>query len=1025
MKSVTIGRMGSKRRFSIFAATLIWSATFLFPSPAESQWRPTRHFTVREGLVQSQVSGITQDANGYVWVATQGGLCRFDGQAFRRFTRVDGLPDNVVNAVAANQSDVWIATDLAAVAHWDGASITTHLDIPQSEGQQLSGVLALDNGTILVSSNRGLMAYRDGDWTRLHDQAVHGLTEGAGGRALAIGDTLLSIDQGLVPSPLMEPEEDRHLIAAAENSDSTWMGFRPHELALIQDGAVRWMTPDIDGQIITLLADESGTGLWIGTDQGLWRRHENGVYEEISVWPNQQRLEVSALLKDREDNLWVGTWGSGLFQVPPSPWTLFTKETGFPAYSAWAFSEGQDGCIWMATTNAGVVSWCGDHWGPTLGLEEGLPSETVFTLAHDGEGSLWIGTVEGVCRKTASDLRCWDTDDGLEDDFVRHLIPRKSGGMWMATDLGLGMWDGAHWNFWGPEQGLPGQMVRSIAEDSTGRLWMVVDAVGVSAFDGTSFELFDEDDGLPTDRAWTLALSSRGELLVGTDSGLWILDTEAGGPGKVVGVEDGLPNGSVIAVTQDLNGRIWAGTTHGISVISPDGNVLRTFTAHEGLSDTEAAEGAAWRDSGGRLWLGTAYGITVVDPTRLSRNLIAPEVVLENASSDGKTHPGFHPISTTDQGSTLSMRIDPSTTHLRFDFAAPSFVAPELVRFRLAMTCFGEDFSPPTTDRHVTYYALPPGKYRFGIQAVNNDGVPSAKPLWVDLDVRPPWYRTRVFQFLAILAAALLGAGLLHLRNRGRLKRKAWLEEEVKQRTSDLDTANRQIQEQNRQLTELSLTDPLTGLGNRRALAEILPIEMSILKREVIRLGPGDNIGEYHASVIMMIDLDHFKAVNDRWGHDIGDQALALCGNVLLDEMRECDQAVRWGGEEFVILARGMNRDGTLVLAQRILDRFNQCHIEGPDGTEIPIRASFGFLQIPMGTTDFQSSDRWPRLIDVADRLMYVAKERGRARSSGLVWRKGDLPEVSANRNCESLISDLKAIPDAMELVELEPSPEP
>ncbi len=90
----------------------------------------------------------------------------------------------------------------------------------------------------------------------------------------------------------------------------------------------------------------------------------------------------------------------------------------------------------------------------------------------------------------------------------------------------------------------------------------------------------------------------------------------------------------------------------------------------------------------------------------------------------------------------------------------------------------------------------------------------------------------------------------------------------------------------------------------------------------------------------------------------------------------------------------------------------------------IPIRASFGFLQIPLGTADFHSSDQWPRLIEVADRLMYRAKEKGRARSIGLVWRDGELPDVSARQNCDNLLRDLDAIPGAMELVELKPSVE-
>ncbi len=1022
LNSGTIDKMGLKSGFSIVSVIGLLAVGMLFPSQAECQWRPTRHFTVREGLVQSQISGIVQDADGYLWVATQGGLCRFDGQTFRRFTRPNGLPDNVVNAVDTLGSEAWIATDLAGIARWDGASITPLPDLPLPQDQRLSGIQVLEDGTVLVSSDKGLLTYKDNQWTLIDEDPVFGLVQGFGGRVIALGRVPVSIDQRLDPSPLTELKDDQQLVAVSENSDHIWIAVLRNTLGLIQGDDIVWMTPDIDGEIITLLADDHGSGLWIGTDQGLWRRNENGVTEEILLQPREHRLQVSTLLKDREGNVWVGTWGAGLFQIPPTPWTLFTRETGFPAHSAWAFSEDGDGCTWMATSDGGVVSWCGDHWGPTLGSEEGLPNDAVFTLAHDAEGALWVGTFHGVCRKTDSNLQCWGTDDGLRNDFIRHIIPRKAGGVWMATDHGLAMWDGSHWQFWGQAEGLPGTMVRSLAEDSDGRVWMAMDAVGIASFDGTTFTLFDEDDGLPTERVWTLALSSRGKLLVGTDAGLWIRDVNDDGSGVVIGIEGGLPSESVIAVTEDLNGRVWAGTTHGVSVISPDGEVLRTFTAHEGLSDSEAAEGAAWRDSHGRLWLGMAYGVTVVDPTLLTRNLVAPEVVLENARSNGKTHPEFHVISTTGDDDTLALRIDPSITHLRFDYAAPSFVAPELVRFRLALTCFSEQFSPPTTDRHITYHALPAGKYRFGVQAVNNDGIPSAKPLWVDLDVRPPWYKTRWFQLLAILGAALLGAGVLHIRNRGRLKRKAWLEEEVKQRTSDLNSANRQIQEQNRQLTELSRTDPLTGLGNRRALADVLPVEMSILEREVIRLGPGDSIGDYHGEVLMMIDLDYFKAINDRWGHDVGDQALERCGNVLLEEMRECDQAVRWGGEEFVVLARGMDRKSALVFAQRVLDRFNNCRLEGPDGTLIAIRASLGFLQIPLGTTDYQTSDQWPQLIDVADRLMYLAKERGRARSVGLVWRDGGMPDVSAQQNCENLLRDIEAIPDSMELIELEPS---
>ncbi|MEN8163344.1 MAG: two-component regulator propeller domain-containing protein, partial [Acidobacteriota bacterium] len=277
--------MGLKRHFSVAAVAGLWAVEMLIPSSAECQWRPTRQFTVRDGLVQSQISEIAQDADGYLWVATQGGLCRFDGQTFRRFTREDGLPDNVVNGVDTLGSEAWIATDLAGIAHWDGTSFTNIPDLPLPEGEMLTGVRALSDGTILVTSNEGVLAYRNHHWTLIDDRPSWVLLKGTGDRSISIGHTPLSIDKDLKISPLIELKEEQNLLAAAENPDHTWIALQPHTLSLIQGSDVRWMTPDIDGEITTLLADESGSGLWIGTDQGLWRRHEDGVVEKMFIEP--------------------------------------------------------------------------------------------------------------------------------------------------------------------------------------------------------------------------------------------------------------------------------------------------------------------------------------------------------------------------------------------------------------------------------------------------------------------------------------------------------------------------------------------------------------------------------------------------------------------------------------------------------------------------------------------------------------------------------------------------------------------
>ncbi len=236
-----------------------------------------------------------------------------------------------------------------------------------------------------------------------------------------------------------------------------------------------------------------------------------------------------------------------------------------------------------------------------------------------------------------------------------------------------------------------------------------------------------------------------------------------------------------------------------------------------------------------------------------------------------------------------------------------------------------------------------------------------------------------------MLAGGLFGAGIFHLRNREQRKRQAWLEDEVEKRTEDLDEANRRISEQNRQLTELSRTDPLTGLGNRRVLAETLPVEMSILQREARSLDPTAMV-EFQGAVVLLMDIDHFKTINDQWGHDAGDVVLKACAEILVSELREGDQAVRWGGEEFVVLSRRLDRSGAIGLAQRVLDCFSERTIDLPRGSTVALSASFGFVQIPLGLSGQLSGEQWQRYIDLADRLLYIAKNRGRGRALGLVW---------------------------------------
>jgi diguanylate cyclase (GGDEF)-like protein len=268
----------------------------------------------------------------------------------------------------------------------------------------------------------------------------------------------------------------------------------------------------------------------------------------------------------------------------------------------------------------------------------------------------------------------------------------------------------------------------------------------------------------------------------------------------------------------------------------------------------------------------------------------------------------------------------------------------------------------------------------------------------------------------ALVAAA---AGWLHMRLAAERRLQQRLEEQVARRTAELNQANSRIKEQNQLLEELSRTDPLTELANRRVLAEQLPTEMAVLQREISRLAP-THLAAHHGATLMMIDLDHFKEVNDRWGHEAGDEVLRRISASLAGCLREVDLAVRWGGEEFLVLGRGVDRSGASRLARRLLVAIANTTVTVDGETTCSVTGSIGFLCYPLAVDGLVDPREWRLLVDLADRLMFEAKQRGRARACGLVWLEGARPETSEAEAVSHVLTNPSQPPAGMEFVEIE-----
>jgi len=979
-------------------------------SGAAAQWTPKRHFTMREGLAQSQVTALAQDAFGYLWASTQGGISRYDGRRFRSFTMRQGLPDDVVTAMAPDtRGGLWLGTDSGLMAYWDGNAIRPRPAPEPDQRASITGLGLTSNSRLWVGTSRGLWRYRKGAYIKILDDPVQQIvTDPATGAWVLAGNIYHCMAEDCRPEPVPAHSGLGSLSVIRPYGGGLWVADRLGQAVFIRDGriALSWTTPVLEAD--ALLPVSTGE-IWMGGRNGFWRCTGRGPCTRQTFRSAEADLRVSALLRDHEDSLWIGTWGNGLYQQPARAFTFFDLESGLPSSTIWSFAEDRQGCMRMATNSAGVISWCEGRWGRPLTTAHGLPSDRILSLRTDARDGLWIGTDKGIAYEDPSGrVKTWNARSGAPQDSVDALALDSKGDLWAGTDRGLARYARGVWSSLGREAGFPGDLVRGLAVDKTGILWAATRDAGVVRWDGSNFRKFGAREGLPSERVWCILADSRNRIWAGTGRGLWIHPPD-GGPDRIVSDPALLPSLTILFLIEDAEGMIWAGTTRGVARITPEGRVVKVFTAVSGFSDSEAAENAVFIDSRGRMWFGMSNGVTRVDSIRIGRNFTAPPVVLERILVNGEPLRTGLPLSNRVDRPDAELNLRSGVRELRFEFAALSFVAPDQIKYRCMLEGLDAEAGNPFEENFVTYHNLAPGEYRFRLEACNNDGIWTAVPLDIPFTLQPALYQTWMFRGGAGLGILGILAGIYWIRAAAQRRLRRRLEAEVADRTVELSSANLRLE-------ELSRTDPLTQLPNRRVLEEQLPVEVAVQHRELERLRP-ETLEAHYGMALMMLDLDDFKDVNDRYGHDAGDEVLRETARRMHHTVREIDLCVRWGGEEFVILCRRVNRPGLMGVTRRLLSALSVPVTVGAD--EIPLTVSIGFAAYPVSAGSHLPPKEWQSLVQAADQLMYLAKQRGKARACGIVGGPGAVPQMPEHDLLEALAADPAHPPSGLELVEI------
>ena len=351
-------------------------------------------------------------------------------------------------------------------------------------------------------------------------------------------------------------------------------------------------------------------------------------------------------------------------------------------------------------------------------------------------------------------------EQGLSDTYIRGLFEDRDGVIWIGTAVG-----GLHYyangrlsRSFGPADGVATGILASFAQDREGRVWVGSNANGLSVYEDGRFRRLSDSESPPSRSIASLLVDSRGDLWIGTAShGLF---RRREGRYEPFGVAQGLSHALIALMIEDWEGTLWVSTGHGISRLTRDriDEVAAGRRAsldpivldrRDGLLNVEGSGGgfdpSGLRDRDGRLWFSTIDGIAVIDPATFRFNTIAPRVMIESVALAGRA------VAPNDSG---AIGVPPGTAAIDLSYTAPSFLAPQQLRFRIRLRGVDDDWREVGGRRAAYYTRLPPGDYTFEVLATNADGVSSA-PATMRLIVAPFWWERRLVQ--------AAGAGLLLL----------------------------------------------------------------------------------------------------------------------------------------------------------------------------------------------------------------------------------------------------------------------
>src|SRR5580692_3246121 len=737
---------------------------------AHTAWR------IREGFFPTTPYWISQTKDGYLWVGGGSDALRFDGVRFTPWSAPIAFTP-VLHPISVRAGEFWIAgrnefahvRDNVVISHYDLPTVTA---IQKDSDDDSVWVLSYQNPdrVLCQATDTKIRCFGKAEGITLLVPASL-ISDGKGGFWIGSDTSLLHWKIGAAPE-----------IYSPQQLQSNVGQIGVHSLVESSDGTL----------FVGIMAAGPGLGL---------EKFRDGVLTPVVLLNfDRSKFAISALFEDSDKNLWIATYGNGIYRIHGQAVDHFGRTDGLSSDSVLDLYEGGDGIVW-ATTSDGIDNFR-DLPVTTFSASEGFGQNGAASVMASKDGTVWVaglGTLDLIRNGAVSSVR-------VPGRQVTSLLEDHNGNIWVGIDDALFIYKDGHFrripdpdhqplglvlsltedvdgNIWAECKGPPRRLIRihdfkvreafskakvpggnAIAADPKGGIWLGAYSGDLTFFrDGVArtFPLNLKGKSWIDNVAHQIVIDPDGSVISASDQGFVMLRD---GTARHLGKENGLPCDGVNGFATDDEKRLWLNTPCGFIEIAaadfqrwrihPDAILQpQLFDTLDGALPGGVSFNPAAKTPDGRLWFVNSVVLQMIDPSHLSGDRAVSPVYVEAVVADRKQ---YEPQE--------DLQLPPLTRDLQIGYTSPSFLIPQKVKFRYRLDGHDRDWQDAGTRREAFYTQLGPGKYRFRVIACNNNGVWNEQAATLDFAIAPAFYHTVWFRSLGVFLFLAILTGLYRLR---------------------------------------------------------------------------------------------------------------------------------------------------------------------------------------------------------------------------------------------------------------------